>query len=111
MYGVWPGQWIERKITGKTSLEPADLGKVLGGFLSSAFVHSFSVRSVLAGDWYKARGEAIFFATNGIAVVVEELIIRTVRAYRKKRGQSLNMWYDSWIGRVWWVSVLSLIHI
>ncbi|KAI1387356.1 uncharacterized protein F4822DRAFT_406198 [Hypoxylon trugodes] len=70
VYGIWPGEWVERKLTGKRSDEPADVGKVLGGFLSSAFVHSFSVRGVLGGDWSSAAGEAKFFALNGLAVVI-----------------------------------------
>jgi hypothetical protein len=53
VYGVWPGEWIEQKLTGKRPDQPADVGKVIGGFLSSAFVHSFSVGSVLAGDWFR----------------------------------------------------------
>ncbi|RYP08551.1 hypothetical protein DL765_008735 [Monosporascus sp. GIB2] len=27
VYGVWPGEWAERKITGKSDDEPADVGK------------------------------------------------------------------------------------
>jgi len=105
VFGVWPGEWVERKLTGKSD-QPADLGKVIGGFLSSAFVHSFSVRSVLEGNWIKARGEGIFFCANGFAVVVEEGVRRIVLARRKKAGRPLHMWYDAWIGRVWWISVL-----
>jgi len=108
VYGVWPGEWVERKLTGKRPDQRADFGKVVGGFLSSAFVHSFSVRSVLAGDWYKARGEGIFFITNGCAVVVEEVIKRAVVVRRKKSGLPLEMWYDAWVGRLWWVFVLLL---
>lgn len=106
VYGVWPGQWLERTILRKRADEPADIGKVLGGFISSAFVHSFSVRSVLGGDWGKARGEGIFFALNGLAVAVEEGVRRIVLSRRKKLGQPLEMWYDAWIGRVWWIAVL-----
>lgn len=106
VYGVWPGEWIERKLTGKTPDQRADAGKVIGGFLSSAFVHSFSVRSVLAGDWSKARGEGIFFISNGCAVVLEELITRMVLASRKKAGLPLHAWYDVWIGRLWWITVV-----
>ncbi|KAI1416653.1 hypothetical protein F5Y13DRAFT_154442 [Hypoxylon sp. FL1857] len=106
VYGVWPGEWIERKLTGKRSDEPADVGKVLGGFLSSAFVHSFSVRGVLGGDWSSAAGEAKFFALNGLAVVVEGAFARAVKSSRKKRGLDASMWYDGWIGRVWWLTVL-----
>ncbi|TKX25706.1 hypothetical protein C1H76_2356 [Elsinoe australis] len=106
VYGVWPGEWIERKLTGKRSDERADLGKVLGGFLSSAFCHSFAVRGVLAGEWSRARGEAIFFAVNGVAVVLEEAVWRMVMAQRKKSGGSLERWYDGYVGRIWWISLL-----
>ncbi|KAK5728220.1 hypothetical protein LTR17_012125 [Elasticomyces elasticus] len=106
VYGVWPGEWVEKKLTGKRPGQRADLGKVVGGFLSSAFVHSFSVRSVLAGDWVKARGEAQFFVLNGMAVVLEEVVRRAVVSRRKKAETSLEMWYDGWIGRAWWVIVL-----
>ncbi|KAI1380254.1 hypothetical protein F4677DRAFT_254514 [Hypoxylon crocopeplum] len=106
VYGVWPGEWIERRLTGKGNNEPADVGKVLGGFLSSAFVHSFSVRGVLGGDWSSAAGEAMFFALNGLAVVVEGAVTKTVRSWRKERGYEEKMWYDGWIGRVWWLIVL-----
>lgn len=106
VYGVWPGEWAERKLTGKGPNERADFGKVVGGFLSSAFVHSFSVRSVLGGDWVKARGEGIFFVSNGLAVILEEAIRRVVMKHRKKVGSPLEMWYDAWVGRLWWISVL-----
>ena len=106
VYGVWPGEWIERKLTGKTPDQPADIGKVLGGFGSSAFVHSFAVRGVLAGDWTSATGEAKFFALNGLAVVVEGLARRVVRSSRRNRGNQEKMWYDAWIGRAWWITVL-----
>lgn len=106
VYGVWPGQWIERKLTGKKSDERADVGKVLGGFLSSAFVHSYSVRGVLGGKWSDALGEARFFALNGLAVVLEELVIRSVRGWRKRHAKPYTMWYDQWIGRVWWIGVV-----
>ncbi|KAI1473223.1 uncharacterized protein F4812DRAFT_455038 [Daldinia caldariorum] len=107
VYGVWPGEWVERKLLGKRDDEPADVGKVLGGFLCSAFVHSFSVRGVLGGDWNSAAGEAKFFALNGFAVVVEGAVSRAVRRARKERGfKGEAMWYDGLIGRVWWLAVL-----
>lgn len=106
VYGVWPGEWLERKLTGKRADEPADIGKVLGGFGSSAFVHAFSVRGVVRGDWSMAGGEAKFFALNGVAVVVEGVVIRAVRALRRQRGWPKEMWYDAWIGRAWWIAVL-----
>ncbi|KJX92839.1 hypothetical protein TI39_contig5819g00012 [Zymoseptoria brevis] len=87
VWGVWPGEWVERKLTGKSPDQPADVGKVLGGFLSSAVVHSFSVRGTLAGSWTDAAGEAKFFALNGIAILVEDLVIRAVRSSRKSRQQ------------------------
>ncbi|KAI1400135.1 hypothetical protein F4819DRAFT_462609 [Hypoxylon fuscum] len=106
VYGVWPGEWVERKLTGKSSEEPADVGKVLGGFLSSAFVHSFSVRGVMGGSWSSAAGEAKFFALNGLAVVIEGAITRTVKSSRKRRGFSESIWYDQWVSRIWWLTVL-----
>ncbi|KAI1442226.1 hypothetical protein F5Y02DRAFT_397163 [Annulohypoxylon stygium] len=106
VYGVWPGEWVERKLIGKKDGEPADVGKVLGGFLASAFVHSFSVRGVLGGEWASAAGEARFFALNGVAVVIEEAVRRAVRSGRKRRGVQERMWYDGWVGRLWWIAVL-----
>lgn len=106
VYGVWPGEWLERKILGKSNDAPADIGKVLGGFGSSAFVHSFAVRSVLGGDWSKATGEARFFALNGFAVVIEEAVKHAVRGLRKQRGWPRSMWYDAAVGRFWWTTVL-----
>ncbi|KAF2157553.1 hypothetical protein K461DRAFT_220399 [Myriangium duriaei CBS 260.36] len=106
VYGVWPGEWVERKLTGKTSKQRADVGKVLGGFLSSAFCHSFAVRGVLGGEWGRATGEAKFFAVNGVAVIFEEFVKRQIMAQRKKASQPLEMWYDEVIGRIWWITVL-----
>ncbi|KAK5163221.1 uncharacterized protein LTR77_010807 [Saxophila tyrrhenica] len=106
VYGVWPGQWLERKLLGKRGDEPADVGKVVGGFLSSAVVHSFSVRSVLAGEWGRAKGEAVFFASNGAAVVVEEVVARAVVELRRRLGVKEGQWYDGVVGRVWWIAVL-----
>lgn len=108
VYGVWPGEWLERKLTGKRHDQPADVGKVLGGFGSSAFVHAFSVRGVLKGEWAMAAGEAKFFALNGLAVVVEGMVIRVVRGLRKRKEWPSEMWYDAWVGRVWWIAVLLL---
>lgn len=132
VYGVWPGEWIERRVRNfiaqkhpiarrvheSSQPPPADVGKVIGGFLSSAFCHSFAVRGVSGGDWYLARGEAVFFALNGIAVVLEEGVKRSFLARRRRKQQSakeggkegqtqnLSRWYDEYVGRVWWVSVL-----
>ena len=106
VYGVWPGEWMERKLLRKGPDQPADVGKVIGAFLSSAFVHSFSVRGVLAGDWRMATGEAKFFALNGLAVVLEGAITRAVSKRRKEKGLPIHMWYDSVVGRVWWISVI-----
>ncbi|CAK4031867.1 hypothetical protein BST61_czeina14g001360 [Lecanosticta acicola] len=106
VWGVWPGEYVERKLTGKTADQPADVGKVLGGFFSSALVHSFCVRGTLGGRWMDAAGEAKFFALNGVAVLVEEGIKRGVRRWRRDRGGKQSVWYDAWIGRVWWVFLL-----
>ena len=109
VYGVWPGEWLERQILGKSPHEPADVGKVLGGFLSSAFVHSFAVRAVVGGDWKSATGEAKFFGVSGFAVILEEIVKRAVLTSRKRndsRGKRLHRWYDSSVGCVWWISVL-----
>ncbi|KAL1587464.1 hypothetical protein WHR41_03864 [Cladosporium halotolerans] len=106
VWGVWPGEWLERKLTGKSSNERADVGKVLGGFLSSAFVHSFAVRGTLGGSWKDATGEAKFFAMNGVAVIFEEAVKGFVRRLRKSRGVSPVQWYDAWVGRVWWIALL-----
>lgn len=114
VYGVWPGEFIERKLTGKTADQPADVGKVLGGFVSSAFVHSFAAYTVVGGVLGNALGETRFFAGCGVAVVVEEVVKRLILAQRRKQKQlevkegsdDLTRWYDGIIGRVWWVSVL-----
>ena len=53
-----------------------------------------------------ATGEAKFFALNGLAVVIEEAFRRGVGAFRKRRGFSEKMWYDAWVGRIWWISVI-----
>lgn len=107
VYGVWPGEWLERRLAGRGRGEPADAGKVLGGFLSSALCHSFAVRGVLGGDWGRATGEAVFFGVNGAAVLVEEGVRRAVVRARKRAGDGrLERGYDGLVGRVWWVSVL-----
>lgn len=114
VYGIWPCEWLERRITGKGAEQPADVGKVLGGFLSSAFCHSFAVRGVLGGEWSRAAGEAWFFALNGVAVVVEEVVRGAVLGRRKRAaagnggGGGLERWYDGCVGRVWWICVLLL---
>ncbi|KAK2610262.1 hypothetical protein N8I77_003710 [Diaporthe amygdali] len=111
VYGIWPCEWIERKLTGKRADQPADVGKVLGGFLSSAFCHSFAVRGVLGGEWARATGEAKFFAVNGVAVVVEEVVKRAVLSRRKRAvggDGTLDKWYDGYVGRIWWICVLLL---
>ena len=106
VWGVWPGEWLERQLTGKKPDERADVGKVLGGFLSSAFVHSFAVRGTLGGNWRDATGEATFFALNGVAVILEEGVKKFVRRYRKRVGSREVVWYDAWVGRVWWIALL-----
>lgn len=106
VWGVWPGEFVERKLTGKRADQAADVGKVLGGFFSSALVHSFAVRGTVGGSWIDAAGEAKFFALNGIAVIVEEGVKRAVRRSRRGRGAKEKMWYDAWIGRFWWIALL-----
>ena len=120
VYGVWPGEWLERKILRKGKGERADVGKVLGVFLCSAFVHSFAGHTVTPGGWRNAGGEAWFFAENGVAVVVEEGFKRWVMRRRRREEKriedvgaqrqfertEMQRWYDGIVGRVWWVSVL-----
>ena len=114
VYGVWPGEWIERKLVGKEDNDPADVGKVLGGFVSSAIVHSFASWTVQGGVVKDALGEARFFAECGIAVVVEE-VIKTAISKRKSRrklegkqtrSHQAERWRDGTVGRIWWISVL-----
>ena len=118
VYGVWPGEWLERKLTGKGPKENADVGKVLGGFISSGFVHSFAAHTVMGG-WEGAFGEAWFFAGCGLAVVTEEVVKRVIIGRRRKsihgkkkrreaedEVQGTLRWYDGVVGRVWWVGVL-----
>ena len=113
VYGVWPGEWIERQLAGKGPGDGADVGKVLGGFVSSAFVHSFAAHTVMGG-WDGAYGEAWFFAGNGLAVVIEESVRRFVVSQRKtikntnekSPPESSGVWYDGLAGRVWWICVL-----
>ncbi|KAL8952096.1 MAG: hypothetical protein Q9222_001964 [Ikaeria aurantiellina] len=114
VYGVWPGEWIERRITDKQTDQPADVGKVLGGFVSSAFVHSFAAFTVVGGILGDALGEAKFFAGCGIAVVGEELVKRLVVRHRgmnkqwssKDKAPEIGRWYDGIVGRIWWISIL-----
>ncbi|KAL8727967.1 MAG: hypothetical protein Q9166_005732 [cf. Caloplaca sp. 2 TL-2023] len=114
VYGVWPGEWVERKLMGKSSDQPADVGKVLGGFVSSAFVHSFAAYTVAGGILGDALGEAEFFAGCGVAVVAEEIMKRLVLRHRRRikhvsgdeRIEGLDAWYDGIIGRLWWASIL-----
>ncbi|KAI7786138.1 hypothetical protein LA080_004522 [Diaporthe eres] len=101
VYGIWPCEWAERRLTGKGAGQRADVGKVLGGFLSSAFCHSFAVRGVLGGEWARATGEAKFFAVNGVAVVVEEVVRGMVLGRRRRAAGGeggLERWYDGgWV--------------
>ncbi|KAL9606753.1 MAG: hypothetical protein Q9179_000109 [Wetmoreana sp. 5 TL-2023] len=102
VYGVWPGEWLERKLTGKGADQPADVGKVLGGFVSSALVHSFAAYTVVGGVLEDALGEAEFFTGCGIAVIVEEIVQRLVLRQRRKYklasdgGKTLDL--GRWIG-------------
>ena len=114
VYGVWPGEWVERRIARRRTDESADIGKLIGGFICSALVHSFAAYTVLGGILADSLGEAKFFTGCGIAVVLEtnlELIIRGRRRAQKQRSQSdqdleLSRWYDGVVGRIWWISVL-----
>ena len=115
VYGVWPGEWIERKITGKSTDEQAEVGKILGAFMSSAFVHSFASWTVHGGVVKDALGETWFFIECGAAVLVEEMAKRAVvgsrmRQSKQKGGgehqKGCSRWYDRIIGRIWWISVL-----
>ena len=115
VWGVWPGEWVERRVRGlfwsggrgKWEGE-ADMGKVMGGFCCSAFVHAFAGHAVLGGWRNGAGGEAVFFVENGVAVCVEEGVKRWVKRWRRGRdGKGREeRWYDGVVGRVWWVSVL-----
>ena len=82
------------------------MGKVIGAFLSSAFVHAFSVRGVLAGRWDFAAGEMRFFLLNGVLVVIEGAVILATKLLRRRMGWARKMWYDEYIGRVWWTSAV-----
>ncbi|KAL8667174.1 MAG: hypothetical protein Q9202_000746 [Teloschistes flavicans] len=114
VYGVWPGEWVERKLTSKSPDQPADVGKVLGGFVSSALVHSFAAYTVVGGVVGDALGEAEFFTGCGVAIIAEEMVKRLVMSHRRRnrrasegdQAPSLNRWYDAMIGRLWWISVL-----
>ena len=69
-------------------------------------MHSFAVRGTLGGNWRDATGEATFFALNGVAVILEEGVKKFVRRYRKRVGSREVVWYDAWVGRVWWIALL-----
>ena len=51
----------ERKLTSQRSNKRADVSKVLGGFLSSGFVHSFASWAVHKGSMEDDFGEARIF--------------------------------------------------
>ena len=118
VYGVWPGEWVGRKLCrvfridsdGGTGAAVVDVGKVLGAFASSAIVHALAGRVVLGGKPWGGSGEAIFFISNGVAVIVEEGVKKFVMQRRKrtdgKENGGLERWYDGVVGRIWWVSVL-----
>lgn len=109
---------MERKLTKKGPQDEGDVGKVLGAFVSSAFVHSFAAHTV-TGGWNGALGEAWFFTENGLAIVLEEGLKQAVKRQRRKQTlkstrpndqasieESLDRWYDGVLGRVWWTSML-----
>ena len=117
VYGVWPGEMVERALLRKSADEPADVGKVLGAFLSSGVVHSLAGYTVVPGGLPRASAELWFFVENGIAVIVEESVRRIVIQSRKKTDQSqrqgdqvsaptVHRWYDLIVGKVWWIFVL-----
>ncbi|KAL9100561.1 MAG: hypothetical protein Q9163_004073, partial [Psora crenata] len=112
VYGVWPGEWLERTVMGKSKDEPADVGKVLGAFLCSALFHTFAEHTVVPGGWKNATAEAWFFAQNAVAVLVEEGVRRVVMQRRRRQkeektmGSGLERWYDPIIGRIWWIAIL-----
>jgi hypothetical protein len=64
------------------------------------------VRGTLGGNWQDATGEAKFFALNGVAVILEEVVKKYVKAARKRAGEREVQWFDAWIGRVWWIALL-----
>ncbi|PRP80846.1 hypothetical protein PROFUN_11401 [Planoprotostelium fungivorum] len=103
IYGVKPGQWIERKILGENSkIDPSyDVGKVLGAFFQSGMVHGLGCWAINGGDWRFFFGEWRFFAANGLAVVVEELFRRLVRKISPE-----PKWYDRIVGIIWTLFVL-----
>ena len=115
---MWPGELVERTLLGKGQDEPADVGKVLGAFLSSGVVHSLAGYTVVPERLPNALGEFWFFVENGFAVIIEEGIKRLVLALRSRKAprsnhqsgnmsdQHLERWYDDLVARIWWTSVL-----
>ena len=75
----------EREGGAKTAIILKDVGKIAGGFLSSAVVHSFASYCVSGGSIPDAMGEFYFFTENGGAVLVEEAVQMLVRRYRRRR--------------------------
>ena len=106
VWGVWPGQWIERNFTPASLIKRFDpeleLGKVLGAFFISGIVHAAAGISINGGKPSQTF-EWLFFWTSGLAVVVEEIVQRMVY---KVRGGQVQHWYDPWIGRAWSLTVL-----
>ena len=101
MYGVWPGEWVFGQLaaimgTGgggggggggeiqKIVMILKDMGKIIGGFLSSALVHSFASYCVSGGSIPDAMGEFYFFTENGGAVLLEEAVQMLVVRYRRR---------------------------
>jgi len=72
-----------------------DVGKCLGAFFISGVIHSAASASINGGDFKKA-GEFYFFTSNGVAVVLEEIVKKLVRSKRRK---AKVLWYDVWIGK------------
>ena len=77
--GVWSGGRLERKLFGKRSDQAEDLEEAVRVFFSSLYVHSFFVCGVISADWTMELGEARFFALNGVAIVLEGAVIRSVK--------------------------------
>lgn len=106
VWGVWPGQWLQRNFAPKSLTKRFDpeleLGKVLGAFFISGIVHAAAGISINGGRPSKTF-EWLFFWTSGIAVVAEEIV---QRLFYKARGGPVQYWYDPWIGRAWSLTVL-----
>lgn len=105
VWGVWPGQWIQRNLIPASwnRHDPEHMvGKILGAFGISGVVHAAAGIAINGGQPSKTF-EWLFFWCSGIAVVVEEGVQKTVRHIR---GSDEPRWYDAWAGRAWTLTVL-----